>query len=70
MEEKKGKGVKGIKIKNINIVMMVVSCILYLFLIGATLQSSQRYNAMISATENHIACERNAGLIEEGSDYL
>lgn len=70
MEEKKGKGVKGIKIKNINIAMMVVSCILYLFLIGATVQSSQRYNAMISATENHIACERNAGLIEEGSDYL
>ena len=70
MEEKSSKGVKGIKIKNINIAMMVVSCILYLFLIGATIQSSQRYNAMMDATENYIACSRNAGLIEEGSDYL
>ena len=70
MEEKSSKGVKGIKIKNINIAMMVVSCILYLFLIEATIQSSQRYNAMMDATENYIACSRNAGLIEEGSDYL
>lgn len=70
MEEKNSKGVKGIKIKNINISMMVISCILYLFLIGATIQSSQRYNAMMFATENYIACERNAGLVEEGSDYL
>lgn len=67
---KSSKGVKGIKIKNINIAMMVVSCILYLFLIEATIQSSQRYNAMMHATENYIACARNAGLIEEGSDYL
>ncbi len=70
MEEKSGKGVKGIKIKNINIYMMVVSCILYLFLIGATIHASQKYNAMMSATEDYIACQKNAGLIEEGSDYL
>ena len=58
------------KIKNINIYMMVVSCILYIFLIGATIHASQKYNAMISATEDYIACEQNAELIKEGSDYL
>lgn len=70
MEEKGSKEVKGIKIKNINISMMVLSCILYLLLIGATLQSSKRYNTMMSNTEDYISCERNAGLIREGSDYL
>ena len=70
MEEKRNKGIKGVKIKNINIYMMVVSCILYIFLIGATIHASQKYNAMISATEDYIACEQNAELIKEGSDYL
>ena len=41
MEEKRNKGIKGVKIKNINIYMMVVSCILYIFLIGATIHASQ-----------------------------
>ena len=70
MEEKSKKKVKGIKIKNINIYMMIISCVLYLFLIWATVHASQRYNMMITATEDYIACERNAALIEEGSDYL
>ena len=50
--------------------MMIISCVLYLFLIWATVHASQRYNMMITATEDYIACERNAALIEEGSDYL
>ena len=70
MQQKEKKKVRGIKIKNINIYMMIVSCILYGFLIGATIHASRRYDAMISATEDHIACEKNAGLIREGSDYL
>lgn len=70
MEENSKKKIKGIKIKNINIYMMVISCILYIFLIGATIYASRRYDAMISATEDYIACERNASLIREGSDYL
>ena len=70
MEEKSKKKVKGIKFKNINIYMMIISCVLYLFLIWATVHASQRYNMMITATEDYIACERNAALIEEGSDYL
>lgn len=70
MEQKRKKRIKGIKIKNINIDMMIISCILYIFLIGATIYASHTYNAMISATEDYISCERNASLITEGSDYL
>lgn len=70
MEEKRKKKIKGIKIKNINIYMMIISCILYVFLIGATIYASQKYNAMISATEDYISCERDASLVREGSDYL
>lgn len=70
MEIKAEKNIKGIKIKNLNIVMMIVSCILYIILIWATASASQKYDAMMTATQDYIACERNAGLVEEGSDYL
>ena len=70
MGEKEKKSIIGIKIKNINIYMMIISCILYLILIGATLYASGRYNTLISATGDYIACEKNASLVKEGSDYL
>ena len=70
MGEKEKRSIRGVKIKNINIYMMVLSCILYMFLIGATYYASHRYNAMLSSTEDYIACEKNASLVKEGSDYL
>lgn len=64
------KPVRGIKIRSANIGMMLVSCILYIFLIMVTVHASQRYNVMISAMEDYISCEQEAVLVREGSDYL
>ena len=64
------KTVKGIKIRTMNICMILISFILYIMLILATINASYRYNLMTSAMEDYIACEKNADLVKEGSDYL
>lgn len=69
MAEEK-KPVKGIKIQTANIGMMLISCVLYLFLIFVTIHASERYNVMISAMEDYVVCEENAVLVREGSDHL
>ena len=68
--EKEKKSLKGIRIRTANIGMMAVSCVFYIFLIPVTFHASQRYNIMISAMEDYIGCEGNAGLVRDGSDYL
>ncbi len=68
--EKEKKSLKGIRIRTANIGMMAVSCVFYIFLILVTFHASQRYNIMISAMEDYIGCEGNAGLVRDGSDYL
>ncbi|MCM1187976.1 MAG: GGDEF domain-containing protein [bacterium] len=69
MKEEK-KPVKGIKIRNVNIGMMLLSCVLYIFLILVTIRASGRYNVMTSAMEDYMNCEADAVLVQEGSDYL
>lgn len=64
------KKIKGIKIRTVNIGMMLISCVLYIILIMVTIQASQRYHIMISAMEDYIACEEDAVQVREGSDYL
>ncbi len=68
--EKEKKSLKGIRIRTANIGMMAVSCVFYIFLILVTFHASQRYHIMISAMEDYIGCEGNAGLVRDGSDYL
>ena len=71
MEENISKNnVRGIKIRTINLCMILISFILYILLILATVSASYRYKQMTSAMEDYIACEKNADMIEEGSDYL
>lgn len=70
MEDTTRKTVHGIKIRSMNFVMILISCILYLLLICATVYASHRYKAMISATEEYITCEDYAALVSSGSDYL
>lgn len=70
MEETRKKSIKGIKIRSLNLIMLSVSCILYILLIFATIQSMQRYEAMVSTTNDHIACEEITSLVANGSNYL
>lgn len=70
MEEKRKRTVKGIRINTLNLILILISCVLYILLIYATVHVSMKYEAMISDTHDYIACEKNAALVSKGSDYL
>lgn len=62
--------VKGFKVRTLNIVMILMSCTLYIALLVVTFHASQNYDAMITATNLYIDCQENAALVSNGSDYL
>lgn len=68
MEE--NKIIKGIKINTMNIIMIVISVVLYVLLILASMQVSYRSDVMVDAMDDYISCEENASLVMDGSDYL
>lgn len=70
MEEKKPRQIKGVRISTVNIVMILISCILYILLISATIRASDRYKEVHNSMENYIACEESSALLTEGSAYL
>ena len=70
MENTTRKAVRGIKIRNMNFIMILISCILYLMLLFATFHASRQYKSMIRATEEYITCEDYAVLVTSASDYL
>ena len=57
MGQKKKRSLKGIRIKNANFAMIVISCILYVLLITATIRASNRYKDVQEAMDTYIACE-------------
>ena len=61
--------IKGMRIRTLNLSMIVVSCILYILLLVASTYALQEYKVMVSATENYVSCQKNALLLAEGSDY-
>ena len=67
-EEKKRIG--GVRLYAVNYIMLTVTCVFYAILIFATVQVARKYDLLIFATENYIACERDAFLMNDGSDYL
>lgn len=70
MKKNGTKQIKGIKIRTLNLLMILTSCILYILLLWATVHALHNYDLMITATENADDCQKNASLISEGSDYL
>lgn len=70
MEEKKPRQIKGVRISTVNIIMILISCMLYILLISATIRASDRYKEVHNSMENYIACEESSALLTEGSAYL
>lgn len=70
MDEIRKKPIHGIKIRTLNLIMLSISCILYIFLICATVYAMQKYDAMVATTDQHIACEEISSLVANGSNYL
>lgn len=70
MEEHTTKQLRGIRIQHMNVGMIFVACTLYVILMYTTIRASWKYDSMVQATESYIACEEDAALIREGSDFL
>ncbi len=70
MEEKKKKQVRGIRISTVNMIMIFISCALYVLLITATMRVSDRYKDVHSSMDDYIAFEENETLLTDGSAYL
>ncbi|MCI8453785.1 MAG: GGDEF domain-containing protein [Lachnospiraceae bacterium] len=61
---------KGFRIRTLNYCLILGASILYIFLIHATLQISQKYEHLLLTTADYIACQKSAAQVEEGSDFL
>ncbi|MGN1095923.1 MAG: GGDEF domain-containing protein [Eubacteriales bacterium] len=70
MNDENTRNIKGVRIRTVNIFMIAISCILYIFLIYNTAKMPQKYNKLISNTEEYIACEESASMVMRASDYL
>ncbi len=70
MEQNKKEPVKGIRIRTINLLMILLSCILYVLLITVTIRISKEYEGVHDSMDDYIACEASGDLLTEGSAYL
>lgn len=70
MNERGQKQVRGIRISTVNMIMIFISCILYILLITATIRASEQYNNVHSSMDEYIAFEENEKFLTEGSAYL
>lgn len=70
METDTRQPVKGIRIRTLNLAMIIISCALYILLIWATIHAWQQYEAMVAAINDYTECEQDASLITDGSNYL
>ncbi len=62
--------IKGMRIRTLNLLMISISCLLYILLIVASFRALDRYQSMISDTNDYITYEKDALLLAEGSNYL
>ena len=61
---------KGLKIKTINYIMILVACVLYAFLLYETIQLTNKYQDLTESTDAYIICEKAAIMENKGSDIL
>lgn len=75
MEEKRGeqegrKPLRGIRIKTFNFWIILTACLLYVALIYETVSVAGKYQDLQDVSELYIACQQDAAMVREGSDYL
>ncbi len=64
------QNIHGVKIQHFNLVIMVLTCIVYIILLSITINIYKNYNASIRSTQDYILCEQLAEQLRQGSDYL
>lgn len=63
-------GTSGLKIKNVCIVMMVVSAVIYVLLMMKSVQLQSNYNSLQTSTTEYFGANGDARRINEASDYM
>lgn len=69
-KSQKNQTVKGVKVRTLNILMILVSCSLYIVLLFVTFRTGVKFDNMVSATNLYIQCRENASQVAAASDYL
>lgn len=70
MLEKNTAPLHGVRIRTFNTCMIVLSSIVFIFLIANTMLLSRQYHQFIVYTQEYIACEGDASMLSAASDYL
>lgn len=69
-KNKKTRTVKGVRVRTLNIVMILISCSLYIVLLLVTFRTAVDFDSMVKATNQYIQCQENASQVAAASDYL
>lgn len=70
-EKREGqRPLRGIRIKTFNFWIILAACLLYVALIYETVSISGKYRDLQDVSELYIACQQDAAMVREGSDYL
>lgn len=64
------ENLRGIKIHHINLVMMLITCVVYIPLIIHTIRAYDDFDKLGASTKNYISCQQAAIEAREASDYL
>lgn len=70
MEKANEKPIRGIHIKTLIYVMILISCILYAAILVITVQSVNNYRNLVERTNDYMECESSVYLMREASDFL
>ena len=69
-ERKSGLTGKGVSIRNIQIIITVITVIISILLLAATYKAASGYRVMRDETNEFIALQESAAELQEASDYL
>lgn len=69
-ETRRRAPVRGVRVRTVNLVMILISCALYAVLLLVTFRAAQDYQAMVEATNLYILCQQEAASVSDGSDCL
>lgn len=67
---KKPVNIRGIRIRTVNIVMLILSLALFVIVLYTTIRLSREYSASMEAMESYLSLENSAHSIHVSSDYL
>lgn len=62
--------IRGVKLKDVNILMFVIEFILFLFLVWGTRKVSDGYTQLIEATDDYMISQNEIYELERGFDYM